>query len=237
MGTLEGEGCISSGASVSRTFTVIDAPQRSAEWFAARLGRLTGSCAGDVLATVKSGEAAARRNLRLRLVLERLTRVSQESDFVNSAMQTGIDREEFAFRAYEALTGDMAVRVGFCQHNELMAGCSPDGYLGDFAKLLSIKCRQPAAHYEFIKSGTIPADATAQIRHELWITGATECDYFSWNPDFEPALQSRIVTVRRGACAIPEYEQKALTFLREVDEEVLAMRTLANPIAQMEASL
>jgi hypothetical protein len=220
-----------------RPFVVVDAEQRTPAWYAARLGRLTGSVAGDMLATVKSGEAAARRNLRLRLVLERLTRTSQDSDFVSPAMQAGIDREEFAFRAYEALTGDLAVRVGFCQHSTLMAGCSPDGHLGDFAKLLSIKCRQPAAHYEFIKSGKIPADAFAQIRHELWITGAADCDYFSWNPDFEPALQSRIVTVTRTEAAIPEYEAKALAFLAEVDTDVLAMRTLANPAAQLAASI
>jgi hypothetical protein len=220
-----------------RAFTVIDAPQRSPQWYAARLGRLTGSVAGDMLAAVKSGEAAVRRNLRLRLVLERLTGRSQESDFVSPAMQTGIEREEFAFRAYEALTGDVAVRVGFCQHTAHMAGCSPDGYLGDFAKLLSIKCRQPAAHYAFIRTGTIPADAYAQIRHELWITGAADCDYFSWNPDFEPALQARIVTVTRQEAGIDAYEKQALAFLAEVDAEVLAMRTLANPAAQMAASV
>lgn len=220
-----------------RTFTVLDAEQRTPTWYAARLGRLTGSCAGDMVATIKSGESAARRNLRLRLVLERLTGASQESDFVSPAMQAGIDREEFAFRAYEALTGDVAVRVGFCQHDEHMAGCSPDGYLGDFAKLLSIKCRQPAAHYEFIRSGKIPADAFAQIRHELWITGAADCDYFSWNPDFEPALQSRIVTVTRLEAGIADYEQKALEFLKSVDVEVATMRALANPAAVMAASV
>lgn len=222
---------------MSRTFTVIDAEQRTPLWYVARLGRLTGSCAGDMLAVVKSGEAAARRNLRLRLVLERLTQRSQESEFVSPAMQAGIEREEFAFRAYEALTGDVVVRVGFCQHDTLMAGCSPDGYLGDFAKLLSIKCRQPAAHYEFIRTGKIPADAYAQMRHELWITGAADCDYFSWNPDFEPALQSRIVTVTRAEAGMDEYEKKALAFLADVDAEVLAMRTLASPAAQMTASV
>lgn len=220
-----------------RPFIVHEAEQRTPAWYAARLGRLTGSCAGDMLATIKSGESAARRNLRLRLVLERLTGTSQDSDFISPAMQAGINREEFAFRAYEALTGDMAVRVGFCQHTEHMAGCSPDGYLGDFAKLLSIKCRQPAAHYEFIRTGKIPGDAFAQIRHELWITGAADCDYFSWNPDFEPALQSRIVTVTRLEAGIEEYEKQALAFLASVDVEVATMRTLANPAAVMAASV
>ena len=38
-------------------FTIIDAEQRSHEWFAARCGRLTGSRAADMLATIKKGEA------------------------------------------------------------------------------------------------------------------------------------------------------------------------------------
>jgi hypothetical protein len=215
-------------------FTVVEAPQRSAEWFTARLGRLTGSCAGDMLAKVKSGGASAsRKNLLLRLVLERLTGRAQEREFVSPAMQDGIDREADAFRAYESLTGEMVQRIGFLRHDSLMAGCSPDGFLGDFDKLLSIKCRQHAAHYEFIRTGKIPADALAQMRHELWITDADAIDYFSWNPDFEPRLQSRVVTVTRAQADVDGYAKEAIAFLVEVDVEVEAMRTLANPGGQM----
>ena len=209
-----------------RRFTVLDCPQRSPEWFAARAGRLTGSCAKDILATIKTGEAAARRNLRLKLVLERLTGKTQESDFISPAMQAGIDREPLAFAAYEALTGDLAQTSGFLAHTEHMAGCSLDGHLGDYAKLLSIKCRQPAAHLEFLKSGRIPADALAQMRHELWITGASEHDYFSWNPDFPPALQARLVTVTAAQANLAEYEAAALAFLAECDAELEAVRGL-----------
>lgn len=209
-------------------FTIINAEQRSPEWYAARVGRLTGSVASDMLATIKSGgEAAGRRNLRLRLVLERMTGKSQESDFVSPAMQAGIDREAAAFAAYEALTGDVAIRTGFLAHTSLMAGCSLDGHIGQFTKLLSIKCRQPAAHYEFLKTGKVPGDALAQIRHELWITDALEHDYFSWNPDFPEAMQSRVVTVKREAADVSAYEAAALAFLAEVDTEVAAMDTLS----------
>lgn len=208
------------------SFTVIDAPQRSPAWFAARLGRLTGSVAGDMLATIKSGEAASRRNLRLRLVLERLTGKSQESDFVSPAMQAGIDREAEAFAAYEALTGAMVQRSGFLAHTAYLAGCSLDGHIGDFETLLSIKCRQPAAHYNFLRSGTVPADALAQIRHELWMTGATAHHYFSWNPDFPEPLQARIVTITRADADVPGYERDALAFLAEVDRECAAVSTM-----------
>lgn len=211
-----------------RMFAIIDAEQRSPAWFAARLGRLTGSVAGDMLAKIKSGEAAGRRNLRNRLVLERLTGRSQDDTYVSAAMQAGIDREADAFAAYEALTGDVAVRTGFLAHTTHLAGCSLDGHMGDFAKLMSIKCRQPSAHLDFLKSGTIPAGSMAQIRHELWMTGALEHDYFSWNPDFPEALQSRVVTVTRDEVDIPGYEREAVAFLSEVANECLAVATLAN---------
>lgn len=213
---------------MARNFAVVDAEQRSDAWKLARLGRLTGSCAGEMLAKIKSGEAAGRRNLRLRLVLERLTKTSQESEYVSPAMQTGIDREAQAYAAYEALTGELAQRTGFLAHTECMAGCSLDGHMGDFEKLVSLKCRQPAAHYDFLRSGKIPADALAQIRHELWITGAREHDYFSWNPDFMPALQARVVTVTREQADIPAYEHDALVFLAEVDGEVAAMQAMVD---------
>ncbi len=220
-----------------RAFTVIDAPQRSPEWFAARVGRLTGSVAGDMLSKVRSGESAGRRNLRVRLVLERLTGKSQESSFVSAAMQVGIEREELAFAAFEALTGDVAVRTGFLAHTKYMAGASLDGHVGDFSALFSIKCRQPSAHLDFLKSGKIPADALAQIHHELWITGAEEHAYFSWNPDFPPDLQSRVVPVARASMEIQAYEDAALTFLQEVDREVLAVRTLTDLPAIMKEAV
>jgi hypothetical protein len=212
---------------VSHPFIEHEVEQRSEEWRRLRLGRLTGSRAGAILATIRSGEAAARRNLRLQLVLERLTGRSQESDYVSPAMQAGIDREDDAFACFEALTGQVVQRCGFLAHPELMAGCSLDGYIGNFDKLLSIKCRQPAAHLEFLRTGKIPADAFAQIQHELWLTSARAHDYFSWNPDFPEALQAKWVTVTRNETDIAAYELAARLFLSEVDKEVIAVSAVA----------
>jgi hypothetical protein len=44
-------------------------------------------------------------------------------------MQDGIDREEAARAAYCALTGQVVTQVGFVSHDELRAGCSPDGII------------------------------------------------------------------------------------------------------------
>lgn len=220
-----------------KPFRIIDAPQRSAAWFAARLGKLTGSVAGDMLTKIKTGEAAGRRNLRLRLVLERVTGKSQEPDFTSAAMQVGIDREDGAVSAFESLTGEVVLRTGFLAHTVHQAGASLDGHLGDFDALLSIKCRQPAAHMEFLRSGVIPASALAQIRHELWITSALTHTYFSWNPDFPRALQSRFVVVPQAAAEIPAYEEAALSFLAEVDREEAALRTMTDTRAVLAQTL
>src|SRR3990167_2803864 len=100
-------------------FTIVTAEQRSPAWRAARLGRLTGSRAADMLAQIKSGEAAGRRDYRLQLVCERLTGESQEDSYVSKEMQRGIDLEASAFAAYEAATGELARKTGFLGHPEL----------------------------------------------------------------------------------------------------------------------
>ena len=52
--------------------------QRTDEWFAARCGKVTASRIADVMATIKSGEAASLKNYRAQLVAERLTRIPDE---------------------------------------------------------------------------------------------------------------------------------------------------------------
>src|SRR5690348_4750682 len=115
-----------------RRFLVHYTPQRSPEWFQARMGKLTGSRAKDMQATIQKGEAASRRDLRTTLVLERLTGEPQESTFINDDMQWGIDHEEAAIAAYEARAGVTVTRSGFLELDDVAAGCSLDGHLGDY---------------------------------------------------------------------------------------------------------
>lgn len=220
-----------------RTFTEIDVPQRSPEWLAARVGLLTGSVCSEAFATIKSGGwSTSRRNLLLRLALERLTGKSMERDFVSRAMQDGIDREDDAVAAYELHAGVLVMRSGFLRHTELRAGASLDGYLGDYEHLLSIKCRQPNAHLEFLRYGKIPNDALYQMRHELWLTGATGHTYCSFNPDFPAELRLRATTLSRHDLHVTGYDRAVRDFLAEVDAEHDAIATLVNLPGQLQAA-
>lgn len=218
-------------------FRIIEAEQRSPEWYEARLGRLTGSCAGDMLATIKAGEAAARRDLRMRLVCERLTGCSQDDGYVNAVMQRGIDKEVNALAAYMARTGRIVEATGFLAHDTHMAGCSLDGHVGAFEGIVEAKAPKSATHLRYLRSGACPPDYLPQITHNLWITDARWCDFVSFDDRFPPELQLVIVRVMRDEGVIAAYESKALGFLAEVEHEENVIRTLANPARQLEAVL
>lgn len=209
-------------------FTVCDAPQRSTEWFAARLGKLTASRAGDMLAQIKSGEAAARRDLRVQLVCERITGQPQEDIFINAAIQRGIECEPLAFAAYEAHTGQVVQRTGFLSLGGVMAGCSPDGYLGDFEGLIELKCPKAATHLSYVRAGAVPANHLPQLWHQLWVTGAAYVDFVSFDDRWPEPFQLFVARLERDEKAVAEYERKALAFLAEVDAEVASVHTASS---------
>lgn len=176
-----------------------------------------------MLATIKSGEAAARRDLRVQLVVERLTNTLQEDGYVNAVMQRGIDLEPKAMLAYAELA-DVSVRtVGFIQHDDLMAGCSPDGLVGDDGGL-ELKCPKSATHLSYLKAGVLPKEHAAQVTHNLWVTGRAWWDFVSFDDRWPVRFQIFHVRVQRDQKAIDDYERAAKAFLREVDLEVAGLR-------------
>jgi len=209
---------------------VHDVPQRSPEWVALRLGRLCASRASDMLATLKSGgEAASRRDLRVQLCLERVTGYAQETGYVNGDMQRGTELEPDAIAAYEAATGSLVDPVGYCAHDTLLAGASPDGLVGDHG-LVEVKVPKSATHLGYLKAGTVPKDYLPQLVHQLWITGRSWVDFVSFDPRFPPALQFFCVRLHRHDQELASYELAATVFLSEVDHEVAAVAALASQI-------
>jgi len=208
-------------------FTVIDAEQRSEAWYQARLGCLCASDAGKMLATIKSGEAAARRDLRIRLVCERLTNRPVEDSYTNADMERGNLLEPQARTAYEFATGVSVAQTGFLRSTEHMAGASPDGVIGDFHGLVELKAPRSARHLMYLRDGGVPAEHRPQLLHQLWISGAAFVDFVSFDPLMPERLQLFVVRLARDEQEIAEYERKALAFLAEVEREVDAVKTMS----------
>jgi hypothetical protein len=205
-------------------FSVLDCEQRSADWYAARAGRLTGSVAADMLARIKTGEAAARRDLRIQLVCERLTGQPQEDGFQSKEMIRGIELEPVAFGAYEAATGIMVDRSGFISADEIMVGCSLDGHVNDFEGIIELKAPKSATHLRYLRAGVVPPDYLPQLRHNAWVTGAKWADFVSFDDRFPADLQLFRVRMTREQLDIPGYEAEAMKFLAEVEAELLAVQ-------------
>jgi hypothetical protein len=208
------------------SYIIHNVEQRSAEWKALRLGKLTGSAASDMMTKIKTGESAARRKLRVRLALERLTGRSQESDFLNASMQHGIDTEPMAVCEYEARSGTILEPVGFAELEGLMAGCSPDSFLLDRKGTVSIKCPDSSTHYEYVKSKRIPHDYYWQNVHEMWLLDAEFVDFVSFDDRFPEHLQYLCIRHERDDKVIAEYDAEARRFLAEVSIDVQQMKEL-----------
>lgn len=200
-----------------------DMPQRSPEWLAVRVGKLTASDASAVFVTIQKGEAAARRDLRARLVAERLTGRPQEDGYTSPAMQHGVETEAAARRCYEAVRGVLVEDVGFLLHDELAAGCSPDGLADD--GLLELKAPKTATHLGYLRDPRgLVAAYRYQLAHALWISGAPWIDIASFDDRLPPRLQFVVERVERASVDLVAHESAVRAFLSEVDRDVAALQ-------------
>lgn len=197
--------------------------QRSEEWFQARLGKVTASRVADVLAKIKSGESASRRNYKIQLVSERLTGERQET-YVNQAMQDGIDREQFARDRYVQQFGEVE-EVGFIQHPTLEAGASPDGLVGTDG-IIEIKCPIGSTHTETLMTQEVPSKYVPQIQFQLLVTGRKWCDFVSYNPMFPKNLQVFVRRVFANKEYQQELEDEVKQFLKEVDDVITKLKEI-----------
>lgn len=192
--------------------------QGSAEWFEARRGFLGASGINDALATTKTGgEAATRRNLRAKLIAERLTGICEEG-YTNTAMQWGIDHEPIARALYEAATGNEVEQVGFILHPELkMTGASPDGLVSHNG-LVEIKCPNTATHIDYLLGGNPPAQYHNQMLWQMECTGRDWCDFASYDPRMPEELQLFIVRFGRDNDRLGIIRQGVIKFLDEIND-------------------
>lgn len=203
---------------------LIECNQGTEEWLAARVGIATASGFADVMASVKSGEAADRRNYRARLVVERLTGKPIPT-FQSAPMRQGTEREPLARLAYEESTGNLVREVGLCLHDSLEAGASPDGLIGQDGGL-EIKCPELAAHLRYIQAEAEPPEYRWQIQGGMWITGRAWWDFVSYNPDFPPQLQLVVRRIPRNEADIQKLAEGIEKFMGEVREEEARIRAL-----------
>lgn len=201
--------------------------QGTPEWLALRAGHVSASVFKDVLAKTKTGEAAVRKALRLKLVTERLTGQPVET-YKNGAMEWGTNTEPLARLAYEAKSGNLVEEEGFLLHPTIKwVGCSPDGLI-DSDGGLEIKCPfNSCVHVQTLEEG-MPPEHKAQVQGAMWVTGRDWWDFVSFDPRMPAGLQLHIERVIRDVEYIKTLEEEVVRFLGEVEADLARLLKLAN---------
>jgi putative phage-type endonuclease len=198
--------------------------QRTDDWHAARLGKVTASRISDVMARTKTGYGASRETYMSELILERLTEQATEG-FKSAAMQRGIDLEPMARQAYEEAKELWVVETGFIAHPRIAnAGASPDGFV-DSDGLVEIKCLLAPAHLETLLSDAVPDKYFKQMQMQMATCNRAWCDYAAYNPDFPDHLRLFVKRIPRDDKFIAEMEGEIVKFLGELEAKLATLTT------------
>lgn len=160
---------------------ILNVEQGSAEWFNARLGRVTASRFADVISKGRgTSESQTRRTYMLKLIAERITGELMPG-VSNEHTARGHEHEPIARAAYEFATGNDVMQAGIFVCDERNAGFSPDGLVGADG-IIEIKSKLPHLHLDCLLRDEVPSAHMAQIQGGLWLSERQWCDFISYCP-------------------------------------------------------
>jgi len=181
----------------------------------------------DACARLKNGgEAAARRDLRIKLVTEILTGEPIDDFYESPAIQWGKENEPFA-RMYYFELRDVSVRqIAFAHHPTIeRAGASPDGLVGTDG-LLEIKCPMSYTHLNYILAGVMPEEYKPQMLWQMVCTGRSWCDFVSFDPRMPKPLRVFIRRFQRDEVQLAAITKEVTELLNEAESMVRNLAAL-----------
>jgi len=206
---------------------IIDFPQGSEEWRLSRAGKVTASCMDKVIAKIKTGEAAARRDYRCQIVAEILTGQPQDSTFMNDEMRWGIEHEPFGAATYEVRTNTFTEKVGLVVHPLIeRAAASPDRLVSTDG-LLEVKCPKTATHLKYLLDGAVPSDYEPQMQWQMACCERAYCDFVSYDPRLPEKMRFFVKRLPRNEPRIKELELEVIAFLVDVDRMIETLKRFA----------
>jgi hypothetical protein len=169
--------------------SVINTPQRSEAWFAARRGIPTASRFDRILTAAKGLPSASQSALIDELIAESICPPDVgliKQQYTSDEMLAGIRLEAEGRCCYELEFAKWPVHeVGFVLHASGMFGGSPDALVGDVGGV-EIKCPAAATHVGYIREGGLPPAYKCQVHGYMVVTGRKQWSFFSYARNFEP---------------------------------------------------
>ncbi len=203
---------------------ILDVPQGTPEWYAARCGIPTASDFSKIL-TSRGLPSTQVTDYIHTLVAEVLATIPLPS-YTSAWMARGQETEQEALNFY-AFTQSGTVQywskvqqVGLCyQNEERLWSCSPDALVGEDGGL-ELKCPSPHYHIKYLLEGKLPCAYKAQVQGSLWITGRDWWDFMSYHP----GLPAFIIRVERDEAYIGRLAKAVVDTSERVNEKIEILR-------------
>lgn len=199
---------------MKRNFHDID--QNSEEWFSLRLGKITASNFGTIMANAPRAFGNPAKDLAMKIAIEGKTGRMIET-FKNDYMIRGSELEQDAREAYEMKTFRIVTPGGFVEADGF--GASPDGYADD--GMIEIKCPKYSTHFSTLLRDDYDPTYQWQIRGQMWLAGKNWCDFVSYCPEFPESKQLLVYRVEWDS----DLEERMVSRLNEFKELVETYKT------------
>lgn len=163
-----------------------DVEQLSLPWMKLHLGKITASGLDKILDSkweIRSGEMPKTYAYTKAAELWRNSPLISGGSWSTEQGQM-LEDEAMAFAALEY--GYRITKMGFCETDDGLCGCSPDGLIGDTSGV-EMKCPEAHTHVKYICEGRLPKEYDAQVHGSMFVTGRKEWVFFSYHRGF-PAL-------------------------------------------------
>lgn len=185
--------------------------QNTDEWFNLRMGRITASNFGTIMANYGKAFGNPAIQYAMRTAIESKTKRMIET-FQNEWMARGTELEQDAREAYEMQTFRTVLPGGFCERDGF--GASSDGLADE--GMIEIKCPKYSTHFATLLSESYDTTYQWQIRGQMWLYDRPWCDFVSYCPEMPESKQLLIYRVERDQ----ELEDRMVNRLIEFRELV-----------------
>lgn len=155
-------------------------------WFMDRLGCPSGSNFAKLITATGKPSTQAEGYIN-QLIAEKLIKGMTYEAKVTDWMLRGTELEPEARDFYEFASDNTVELIGFCKHDTLECGVSPDGLVGSDG-LIEIKCPAPSTHVSYMRKNELPATYKQQVMGQLWVTEREWCDFVSYHPEMKTLI-------------------------------------------------
>jgi hypothetical protein len=166
---------------------ILDMPQYSPEWWAARCGLPSASRASEILTAL--GKPSASRFPYMAELISDLMGYADDEQIDTEWTRRGTLLEDDARMWLEMREECNVKQVGLILNDDQTACCSPDGLLldGDDIRMgVEIKVPMPKTHIGYLIKGELPPAYKQQVHFSMAVSGIRDWLFISYHPEIQP---------------------------------------------------